>query len=343
MAVEIREVDAHDEAMVTAWHGVVEAAEIHDRGDARTTWQLPEVLVALREDQTDRVRKPYVGLDGGRVVVSGQFDASHLDNLDHAGLLVFTHPDHRRRGHGSAMLAHLEQVACEHGRTVLDAEAAWPYSGPADGAGTAGADFLTGHGYRFGLGDVHRMLDLPVADALLDRLAAEAAPHHAAYTVRSWVGRVPDDIVEGFAELVAQLMVEAPMGEIEREPESADVGALRRAEELQEKQGRTVYNAVALDPSGAVVAYTNLGVTVHDPLNGYQWGTLVRRADRGHRLGVALKVATLRLLQSAGERAPRRLHTWNAEVNSHMVGINEALGFRAAERAGEFQKRTSPA
>ena len=132
------------------------------------------------------------------------------------------------------------------------------------------------------------------------------------------------------------------MGEIEREPESADVGALRRTEELQRKQGRLVYNSVALDASGAVVAYSNLGVTVHDPDNGYQWGTLVRRADRGHRLGVAVKVATLRLLQAAPQSAPRRLHTWNAEVNSHMIGINEALGFRPVERAGEFQKRTSP-
>jgi GNAT superfamily N-acetyltransferase len=339
--MEIVEIDPDDEATLTAWHAVVEAAEIHDRGDARTTWRLPEVLVAVREDQTDRVRKLYVGVEDGRVVVSGQFQGSHIDNLDHAWLLVYTHPDHRRRGHGSAMLSHVEQVAGEHGRTVLDTEASWPYSGPADGAGTEGADFLTRHGYRFGLGDVHRMLDLPVAADLLDRLAEDAAPHHAGYTLRSWVGPVPEEIVESFAGLVALLVVEAPMGEMEREPESADVGALRRGEDLHRKQGRTVYSSAALDASGAVVAYSNLGETAHDPANLYQWGTLVRRADRGHRLGMAVKVATLRLLQSAGGGA-RRLHTWNAEVNAHMIGINEALGFRPVERSGEFQKRTSP-
>jgi hypothetical protein len=31
--------------------------------------------------------------------------------------------------------------------------------------------------------------------------------------------------------------------------------------------------------------------------------------------------------------------TWNAEVNGHMIGVNERLGFRPTERFGEFQKR----
>ena len=28
----------------------------------------------------------------------------------------------------------------------------------------------------------------------------------------------------------------------------------------------------------------------------------------------------------------RLLHTWNADVNSHMIAINEAMGFRAVQR-----------
>ncbi len=185
---------------------------------------------------------------------------------------------------------------------------------------------------------MHRVLDLPVDDALLAELGAEAAPHHAAYTLRSWVGRVPDDIVESFATLVALLMVEAPTGGLEREPESADVDALRRREALTASQGRTMFNTVALDAAGEVVAYSNLAVTTHDPDNAFQWGTLVRRADRGHRLGMAVKVASLRLLQE-GEVRARRLHTWNAGVNDHMIAINERLGFRPVERMGEFQKK----
>ena len=336
--MEIVRVDPFDEAAVAAWHAVVIAAEVLDRGDVRTSWTLEETLVALQGDQSDRLRETFAGVEDGATVVAGQCELSFIDNLDHATLQVYTHPEHRRRGHGSAMLVHVEQVARGRGRMVLDTLADWPYSQPGDGSGVEAVEFLQRRGYRLGLGDVHRVLDLPVDVGLLDELAAEAAPHHTAYTVRTWVGPVPEAIVDSFAALVATLVVEAPTGDLEREPESADVGALRRSEEMQAKQGRTTYNGAVLDAQGEVVAYSNLATSQHDPVNAYQWGTLVRRADRGHRLGLAVKVATMRLLH-AGEVRAKRMHTWNAEVNEHMIGINERLGFRPVERSGEFQKR----
>ena len=70
-------------------------------------------------------------------------------------------------------------------------------------------------------------------------------------------------------------------------------------------------------------------VTSHDPVNAFQWATLVRREDRGHRLGMLVKLVNLdRLLATAPE--VRRVHTWNADLNSWMVAINEAMGFRVA-------------
>jgi hypothetical protein len=33
------------------------------------------------------------------------------------------------------------------------------------------------------------------------------------------------------------------------------------------------------------------------------------------------------------------VHTWNAEVNTHMVAVNDALGFRPVEYLAEFQRR----
>ncbi len=338
MAARIEQIDPFNDPVLAAWHATVRAADVLGREEFATPWQLDEVRVAHRAPQQDEIKALYAGIEGAEIVVAGEVNASLIDNPDQASLQVFTHPDHVRRGHGSAMLAHLEQVAAGLGRSVLNVEAAWAHDAAPDGRGTAAADFLTGHGFRFGLGDVHRILELPVDSALIDRLAAEAAPHHSAYTLRSWVGPVPDDIVESYAALVALLMVEAPTGDLQREPESADVGALRRREEISRVQGRTVYTAAAVDTDGTVVAYSNLATTTHDPDNAYQWGTLVRRADRGHRLGMAVKVATMRLLHE-GEIRARRMHTWNAEVNRHMIAINERLGFRPVERLGEFQKK----
>ena len=64
------------------------------------------------------------------------------------------------------------------------------------------------------------------------------------------------------------------------------------------------------------------------------------RAHRGHRLGLAVKIANLRQLQD--ERPDlRQLTTFNAEVNEHMIGVNERMGFEPVERLGEFQKKPS--
>ena len=221
---------------------------------------------------------------------------------------------------------------------MLTALVGWSWDGGPLGDGEAGPQFASVHGYDLALTEVQRELALPVADAVLDRLADEAALAHPAYTLRSWEGPVPDELVQGWAELTSSLTTEAPTGELDLEPEVVSVEAVREREEVLVRQGRTKYNTVALSASGDVVAYSDLATTVHDPGRAYQWGTLVRRDHRGHRLGVAVKVANLRLLQR--ERPDIvRLTTYNAEVNTHMVAVNEAMGFRPVARLGDFQKR----
>lgn len=338
MSVDLEQIDPLNEPALSAWHATVVAADTHGREATATPWQLPEVKAELL-DQADVTRLVFAGIQDGRTVVaSGQIGMSLRDHLTHADVAVFVHPDHRRRGHGTRMLQHLETVARGHGRTVLNAETSWRYDGAADGRGEPGPEFLGRHGFRFGLGDVMRTLDLPVSDELLRRFAADAAPHHAAYELRSWVGRVPEELEAGWADLVSGLVVEAPTGDLERERGSADVEELRRRQATIEAQGRTLYNTVALDGTGWPVAYSNLAVSRHDPDNAFQWGTLVRPGHRGHRLGLAVKVANLRLFQ-ATPQAATRMRTWNAETNSHMVAVNEMLGFRPVERLGEFQRR----
>lgn len=339
--MDIEQIDPDNRPALQAWHDTVLAADTFGREDTAVPWQLPEVVAELA-DQTDVTRLVFAGIEDAQVVVSGQIGMPRSHNLAQAMVAIFTRPDHRRRGHATRMLEHLEEVARGHGRSVINAEASWPYDAPADGRGTDGADFLTRRGFRFGLGDVMRALDLPVESQLLHDLAAEAAPHHTDYALRSWVGRVPAELEVGWADLVSGLMTEAPVGEMERERESADVEELRRHQATIEAQGRTLYNTVALDPDGWVVAYSNLVHSVHDPERAFQWGTLVRPEHRGHRLGLAVKVASLRLLQDAvrdSPTRPRQLVTWNAEVNTHMVAVNDRLGFRPVERLGEFQKR----
>ena len=337
-SVEIVEVDPFDPGQFEPWHAAYLAAELAAPEGVTSPWQLEEVRALMQEPAAMHWTRGYSGVLDGRVVASGWIRTPLLDNLERAELMVHIVPDERRRGHGWAMLAHLERVARERGRSILVGESAWPYAAGADGTGEPGPEFARRAGFDLALGDVKRVLPLPVPDALLEELAAEAAPHHTGYQLRSWVGPVPEDLLEGWARLTGSLLTEAPTGALDVEPETPDPGVVRERESLLAKQGRTKYNTVALDADGDVAAFTDIATTVHEPRKAYQWGTLVRHDARGHRLGLAVKVANQRLLQR--ERPDLHvLTTYNAEVNTHMIGVNERLGFVPVARLGEFQKR----
>lgn len=337
-AIDIEEAAADDAALLTAWHGLVVAAGRHDLDGNVPTWTPTELAASICTPGLRRVRV-FAARAGADVVAAGRLALPLVDNLDSAEIDVVVHPDHRRRGHGSALLARLENLLRGEGRTRLDAEVSWPYDGPPDGRGEPGPAFARARGYEFGIGDVQRALTLPVPEALLERLIAEAAPHHADYEIRSWAGSVPDELVVGWLELSTTLMTEAPTGEMEREPEAVDVPAFRASEARSVAQGCTSWHTVALDGAGRVVAYSQLVETATDNPFCFQWGTLVHRAHRGHRLGQAVKAANHRAMQAGADVAGRRVVTWNAEINDHMIGINERLGFVPTARGAEFQKR----
>jgi GNAT superfamily N-acetyltransferase len=333
----VEQVDPHDPSGFDAFYDVYLAAE-RALGDVASPWMREEVRESMQDPGSSRWLGAFAGRVDGRVVVVGQLSTPLLDNLESATLAVHVDPAHQRRGHGSAMLDRLELEARERGRSLINTEAVWAWPAGAQGVGEPGPAFAGTRGFRLGLTDVKRRLPLPVDGELLDALAGEAARRHPAYSLRSWEGPVPDDLVEGWARLSGSLMTEAPTGEVEREAEHVDLAVVREGEELLTRQGRRKYNTVALDADGHVVGYTDIATTVHEPGQAYQWGTLVRADARGHRLGLALKVANLRLLQAARPDITE-LTTYNAEVNTHMVGVNERLGFAPVAWLGEFQKR----
>ena len=292
----------------------------------------------LNADVRRRVYRAFAGTVDGEVVCAGQIGMPMLDNVETATVAVDTLPDRRGCGHGTAMLEHLVDLARCAGRTRLFAETSYPYDSARDGRGEAGPDFLTARGFVFALGDVHRVLDLPVGDPLRESLAPEAAVHHRDYRLETWAGPVPEEYLASYVALDAKVATEAPTGALELDAQTADVEAYREMEALFAKQGRTVHSAVALDRTDCVLAYTAAGVPSLEPGRCYQWGTLVDQAHRGHRLGLAVKAANLRRIQAEAPSL-RSMTTFNAEVNDHMVAINERLGFRPVERLGEFQRR----
>lgn len=339
MTLDIRPVDPTDPASFDPFFDVYAAACSHGpQGEYATVWQSEEVRVAMADPDERTFRLGWSGHLDGRVVATGWLQGSTVDNTDLADVLVCCPPAERGHGYAAEVLAHVEDEARARGRSRLVGEVVWPYADGVAGSGSAELAWARRQGFELGLVDVQRRLPLPVDPALLDALAAQAAPHHEGYTLRSFVGPVPDDIVEAWAALSATLMTEAPMGDIEREAEVGDVAAVRAAEAMVEKQGRRKVSTAAFAPDGELVACTDLALTVHESERAYQWGTLVRPDHRGHRLGLAIKVANLRLLQET-EPQITTLVTFNADVNAPMVAVNDLLGFRPVQWMGELQKR----
>jgi len=329
----IVEVDPFDDAALRAWHDVYLAAERHERPFA-CPWMFEEVRAQVRAPAVGAELLSLALLDGDVVVATGGLRLPLMDNLDVASLLVHTHPDHRRRGHATALLDHLERLAAARGRRVLMATTDHAYDRGPTGAGDPGVELLRGRGYEHALGDVQQTLDLPVDVDRLEALGVVRAP----YRLFTTTDDLPDALVPSYAGLVGTLVTEAPTGDLEQGPEVYDEERVRAEEHQLRESGRTRYLTLALDPADQVVAFSELAVPRHDPGRAYQQGTLVARDHRGHGLGVAVKVANLLRLQER-EAGLEKVITYNAEVNEHMIRVNDLLGFRPTARLAEMQKR----
>jgi GNAT superfamily N-acetyltransferase len=330
-------VDPFDDRALAAWHAVYDAADRHGRPYA-TPYHLPELRAAFRTPNPGLTYEVWAARVGDEVVSSAYLELPLLDNTTQADLTLGTHPDHRRRGHASALLDRLLARVAERGRSVVVTRVAYPYEAPVDGAGHPDVEFATRRGFTFDLGDVQRVLDLPVDPALLQRLVREAEHHHAGYRFRQFTGRVPEELLEGYGTVLESVLIEAPLGELAYEAERYPPERIRAEEDVLERASRERVATVAVDGTGACVAYSEIVVAAHEDGRGFQWGTLVLPEHRGHRLGLAVKARTLQRL--AAERpGMRQVVTFNADVNPPMVAINDLLGFRPVERLGEFQRR----
>jgi RimJ/RimL family protein N-acetyltransferase len=122
------------------------------------------------------------------------------------------------------------------------------------------------------------------------------------------------------------------MGDAPRDPETAreewDAQRVREGiNGLRPHYGLRDYTVVARhDDTGELAALTEITVDPANPGWGFQMNTVVTRKHRGHRLGLLVKLAMMGLLATT-EPQLERITTWNAEVNEHMIAINEAIGY----------------
>ncbi len=132
--------------------------------------------------------------------------------------------------------------------------------------------------------------------------------------------------------------MDAPLGDLEWQPEQVDAERIRATEAALEARGRRTYHCGALhEASGRLVAWTMLDRGETPTWHAWQQITLVDPAHRGRRLGLLVKIENLRHMLAA-EPQLTAIDTFNAESNSYMIAINEAMGFEAVDGAVSWQE-----
>lgn len=265
----------------------------------------------------------------GRVIGVLQVHLPKWDNRHLAYLGLTVDPSLRRRGIGTALFAAGVDRAVADGRTLVTADSF---------EGGPGVGFAKAMGMDRASEEVKRVQDLTNPDrARLESLAAQATSRHADYEIGPVDFPTPDAMLSAVSALTAAIN-DAPLDDLDMEDEVFTPDRIRAFERAQSAHGRRLHRMIARHRStGELAGQSIVMVEAAQPWHAHQFDTSVVRAHRGNRLGLALKLGMLRLL---AEREPqvRNIQTWNAASNDHMIGVNEAIGYRPVARVIDWQK-----
>src|SRR5437763_15707413 len=246
------------------------------------------------------VRRGWVVRQGG---TSGEIvaraAASYTDvpeNRHHADVWVGVHPEVRGLGLGSVLLGKAIGAAREWGCTVLDFEAR---------VGGAGEPFLCSIGAeRRSVERRSRCRTAEIDRDLLEGWVRRAGERAAGYSLVTWDGPCPDELVAAFVALKG-VMNTAPLEALEWDDERLTVEQWREVEATNAARGYEWWPVCARhDDSGELAGYTELALLPDWPEMAWQEDTGVWPKHRERGLGRGLKaVNDLRLIDEHAEVA----------------------------------------
>jgi GNAT superfamily N-acetyltransferase len=257
-------------------------------------------------------RKIWVAEESGRIVGWGEAEFDWATEVeDVAGLWAVVHPDHRRRGLGSALFERATDHLISHGARELRC---W--------AEPESAAFLERRGFAPGRSDRLSALDPRLVDtSRLDDLPACVR----VVSLAELLDRLPE-VHALYAEAAADMPADNPETNVPLD------------EWLEETIGspdldRDISVVVLVDERPAALSWviTNRaqGLADHD-LTG---------TARAHRRRGLARLAKLGVVRRCAEAGISRVMTENDTTNAGMLAINDELGFRPFTVATEWVKR----
>ena len=262
----------------------------------------------------------------------------HHPDDDIASVIVQVLPEYRNRGLGSALYERVEESARTTGKTVFQTnflsmpDEPGPRISPAVEAGSVateapGSRFALKRGYVLQLILRYSRMALPVDPAKLAAYRREAEAASRDYRVVRWEGRTPERWLDAMALMRSRMETDAPHGDLDMGNQVWDAQRVRDLDDIDERSGRRMLVAAAEHTlTGELVAYTELGLPQVDDRPVEQRDTIVLAEHRGHRLGMLLKVDNVETLESSYPGRPS-ITTINAEGNTYMLAVNDAVGF----------------
>ena len=184
--------------------------------------------------------------DGDTLWGAARIDHPMHDNLHSATAEIYTHPDRSRRGIGRALAEASYDVARTRGRRVLTAEAYAPV-----GETSAGVLFGAAMGFEEALVDGMKVVDLRGDRAAVGRPGGAGGAAARGLHGGDLAGPRPRRAGRGLLPAQRDVHQEAPMGELEVEPERWDESRVREREERNLRQGRRDMRRRARSPRTA--------------------------------------------------------------------------------------------
>jgi GNAT superfamily N-acetyltransferase len=337
--VKVDRIDPDDDAAFDSWYDILRATD-EERFPDVAGWSRHEARTMARLTEAATLYDCLVARDeSGSVIGIGLLEVPQRDNLHRASLDVRVPRDRRRHGIGSAIVADLERRAAAAGRRMLGGYCEVP---TAQLDTDASAPFARRLGFDAAQMANRRNLSLPIDPERLAGLKEMAARASVGYRIITFTAPWPHEFLEDECELGRRMSTDAPSPDEEKEEEVWDAARVKEMDDLLAEQGMTKLAAVAQHTgSGRLVGFSELAISGDHPYEAWQWATLVLREHRGHRLGLALKLANLDNVAAACPEA-RLIITGNAQENAPMIAVNEMMGFEVVATTTFWRKDLVP-
>jgi GNAT superfamily N-acetyltransferase len=335
--VEVRLVDPSNDNELAEWAAVLRASD-DDLWPGLTGFTLPDIRAFARHrSRSKRFDLLAARHLGGPILGVGMMELPLRDNVGSAEVTVAVHPTHRRRGVGTAIVEGMAERGRADGRTVLNSIVDVPLECAATHASLS---FAPKVGFEAMLAGNLRHLSLPMDGARMHELRAEVAraPGADAYRILTFEAPWPAQYLEDQCALFQCMSTDEPHGDQGHEAEIWDAERARENDALHAARGTRILVAVAQHvASGRLAACTELLLAPEAPRQAWQMLTVVHPEHRGHRLGLAIKLANVDVLAS---QAPdlRVIVTGNAAVNAPMIAVNDMMGFAVVGEGQFWQK-----